>query len=137
MHRLIHSEWLSFKLTVLLGTLSDLSLAYLSLTAVVGAVAGLYFACLLGFLVYRLGKFRNDAEANLILSCTLGGWLVTLLPLVLVASVAVFCNQEPANCSYPVSSSVAGWAVLAVGTVPFLGSVLGALTYWRSLRRRE
>ncbi|MBD2096824.1 hypothetical protein H6F90_17110 [Trichocoleus sp. FACHB-591] len=110
----------------------------MTLMAIVGAVAGLSFALLLGFVVYRLGSSRNDDEANLILSCTLGGWLITLLPLVLVAIAAVTCNQEPENCSYPVLSSIAaGWAVLAVGTVPFLGSILGAVTYWRSLRRRE
>ncbi|MBW4491195.1 MAG: hypothetical protein KME12_25845 [Trichocoleus desertorum ATA4-8-CV12] len=137
MHRLIYGEWLSFKLIALLGALSKLGLAYVTLMAVAGAMTGLYFALLLGLLVYRLGNSRNDDEANLILSCTLGGWLATLLTMVLVASATVMCNQEPENCSYPVLSSVAGWAVLAVGAVPFLGAILGAVIYWRSLRRRK
>lgn len=129
--------WHNLSLMAQLMATSRLGFAFLNAIALCGALLGLGAGVLIAFVVYQFSKPKTSNEANLILFCTLGGWLAGLLLTVLMALVAVTCSQAAEACLYPISPATANLFILAIAVVPSLGAVLGALLYWRSLGRHE
>jgi uncharacterized membrane protein len=109
----------------------------LSLFALFGTVIGIVFAFIISFIVYQFVKSKtnnDDDEVNLILFCTLCGWSSGLLLTLLTAMVAIACNEESKKCVYSISSNIAESSVVAIGILPSLGVIVGAIIYWRWLR---
>ncbi len=129
-------EWLNLTLLPLLANTIKLGVAYMRLMALAGAMGGLVFAFLLGFIIHQSVNFQNSNEANLILFCTLSGWFYGLLLALLVSIAANICSQD-LNCHPLLAPGSANLATLAIGIVPFSTTLLGAAIYWRSLRRRR